>query len=51
MEKVLPPGLGGNLPLLTPAAILSAEGNNNKNVDVDKDDRAMSSFYAGLIDE
>ena len=51
MEKVPPPGLGGNLPLLTPAAILSAEGNNNKNVDVDKDDRAMSSFYAGLIDE
>ena len=48
MEKVLPTVLGGNLPLLTPAAILSAEG--NEIADVEEDDKAMS-FYAGLIDE
>ena len=48
MEKVIPGGLGGNIPLLTPAAILNAEGNIN--ADVEEDDKAMS-FYAGLIDE
>jgi len=48
MEKVLPGGLGGNIPLLTPAAILNVEGNNT--ADVEEDDKVMS-FYAGLIDE
>lgn len=48
MEKVDPEGLGGNIPLLTPAAILNAEGNTN--IAVEEDDKAIS-FYAGLLDE
>lgn len=48
MEKVIPGGLGGNIPLLTPAAILNAEGNIN--IAVEEDDKGIS-FYAGLLDE
>jgi hypothetical protein len=48
MEKVLPGGLGDNIPLLTTAAILNAEGNNK--IAEEDDDKAIS-FYAGLLDE
>lgn len=40
--------LGENIPLLTPAAILSAEKSNS--IVVDSDDKAVS-FYDGLLDE
>jgi hypothetical protein len=48
MEKAIPGGLGGNIPLLTPAAILNVEGSNS--IAVEEDDKAIS-FYAGLLDE
>jgi hypothetical protein len=48
MERVIAGGLGGNIPLLTPAVILNAEGKNS--VDAEEDDKAIS-FYAGLLDE
>jgi hypothetical protein len=48
MNEGLPGGLGGNIPLLTPAAILNAEENNN--IVVDGDEKAIS-FYAGLLNE
>jgi len=48
MEGVIAGGLGGNIPLLTPAAILNAEGKDS--VDAEEDDKAIS-FYAGLLDE
>jgi len=44
MNEDLSGGLGSNIPLLTPAAILNAEENNNS------DDKTIS-FYAGLLDE
>jgi len=51
MDKGIPVGhLGGNIPLLTPAAILNAEENNNIAAVVEEDDKAIS-FYAGLLEE
>ena len=48
MNEGLSGGLGGNNPLLTPAAILNAEESNK--IVVDGDEKAIS-FYAGLLNE
>eukprot|EP00536_Pseudo-nitzschia_multiseries_P002791 jgi/Psemu1/283966/fgenesh1_pg.39_\ len=48
LEKTITGGLGGNIPFLTPAAILNAEERNA--IAQDEEDKTVS-YYAGLLGE